>query len=270
MKIQLVSDLHLEFGDITIPNAGNTDVLILSGDICLSRSFKGTDYYSLTLMAQAELQRYRDFFLQVATDFPYVVYVTGNHEFYHGYWPDGINYLKNELSKYSNFHVLELESVTIHDVKFLGGTLWTDFNNQDVGTKIHVASLMNDFRIIKNKSNNYKFTVNNALERHLDTKLYLEKELSNFNGKTVVVGHHAPSKQSIKPKYEKDVILNGAYSSNLEDFILKFPQIKLWTHGHTHDSFDYFVGSTRVVCNPRGYYNYEENIEFDPLKVIEI
>ena len=64
--------------------------------------------------------------------------------------------------------------------------------------------------------------------------------------------------------------MNGAYSSDLSEFILDRPQIKLWTHGHTHDPYDYMIGSTRIVCNPRGYIHYEEiadNFEFKLLEV---
>jgi Icc-related predicted phosphoesterase len=88
--------------------------------------------------------------------------------------------------------------------------------------------------------------------------------------KFVVVGHHAPSKTSTKPRYQNDTLMNGGYSSDLSEFILDRPQIKLWTHGHTHDKFDYMIGDTRIVCNPRGYINYEEcanNFEFQLLEV---
>ena len=86
----------------------------------------------------------------------------------------------------------------------------------------------------------------------------------------VVVGHHAPSKQSTKPRYKDDYHMNGGYSSDLESFIIDRPQIKLWTHGHTHDEFDYMIGSTRVVCNPRGYDAYEEQADRFKLKYIEV
>jgi hypothetical protein len=77
----------------------------------------------------------------------------------------------------------------------------------------------------------------------------------------VVVTHHAPSKLSIKPKYQHDQLMNGGYSSDLSEFILDHPEIRVWTHGHTHDTFDYTVGDTRVLCNPRGYAGYEERAE---------
>lgn len=91
-----------------------------------------------------------------------------------------------------------------------------------------------------------------------------------FDEKFVVVGHHAPSKQSTHPRYQHDTLMNGAYSSDLNDFILAHPQIKLWTHGHTHEDFDYMLGTTRVFCNPRGYINYESKADYWTLKSVEV
>ena len=95
-------------------------------------------------------------------------------------------------------------------------------------------------------------------------------EATPVDAKIVIVGHHAPCKSSTKPRYQGEYIINGAYSSDLTELMLDNPKIKLWTHGHTHSTFDYMVGSTRIVCNPRGYYSYEENEEFDPGKIIEV
>jgi Icc-related predicted phosphoesterase len=88
--------------------------------------------------------------------------------------------------------------------------------------------------------------------------------------KVVVVGHHAPSKLSTHPRYKDEDIMNGAYSSDLSEYILDHPQIKLWTHGHTHEDFDYLIGSTRIVCNPRGYIKYESRADEFNLKFVEI
>jgi hypothetical protein len=88
--------------------------------------------------------------------------------------------------------------------------------------------------------------------------------------KIVVVGHHAPSKLSTKPQYQDDVMVNGAYSSDLSEFILDRPMIKVWTHGHTHHTFDYMIGSTRIVCNPRGYHGYEDRADNFQLQYIEV
>ena len=92
----------------------------------------------------------------------------------------------------------------------------------------------------------------------------------NHDKKFVVVGHHTPSPFSIHPKYAHDKLMNGGYHSDLIDFILERPQIKLWTHGHTHEEFDYMIGSTRVVCNPRGYADYETIADNFKLKYLEI
>ena len=88
--------------------------------------------------------------------------------------------------------------------------------------------------------------------------------------KFVVVGHHAPSRMSTHPRYKRDVLMNGAYSSSLDEYILDHPQIKLWTHGHTHEDFDYMIGSTRIVCNPRGYDGYEKRADSWDLKFFEV
>jgi hypothetical protein len=86
----------------------------------------------------------------------------------------------------------------------------------------------------------------------------------------VVVGHHAPSKASTHPRYADDTLMNGGYSSELSEFILDRPGIKLWTHGHTHEDFDYMIGGCRIVCNPRGYIGHEQRANEFKLKVIEI
>lgn len=99
---------------------------------------------------------------------------------------------------------------------------------------------------------------------------YINIVTSANEQKFVVVGHHAPSKASTHPRYQGDTLMNGAYSSSLDEFILDRPQIKLWTHGHTHEPFDYMIGSTRIVCNPRGYIGHEKRADNFELKYVEI
>ena len=110
-------------------------------------------------------------------------------------------------------------------------------------------------------------------------KVYLNDEAvgttpyTHKDKKIVVVGHHSPSFQSCHEQYKHDYLMNGAYHSSLENIMLDNPHIKLWTHGHTHHPFDYVIGETRVVCNPRGYeqpYGYSEFTGWDPEKVVEI
>jgi hypothetical protein len=145
-------------------------------------------------------------------------------------------------------------------------------NKEDALTLYHIKSRMNDFRIVRNSNRvvNFKdeegkfhervarFCPEDAVEDHKKMLDYIRVVIENDpTAKYVVVGHHSPSKLSTKPMYENDTLMNGGYSSDLSEFILDRPQIKLWTHGHTHHEFDYMVGNTRIVCNPRGYVGYE-------------
>jgi len=255
MKIAVASDLHLEFGKISLENEENAEVLILSGDICVAAHFK---------------QSFIDFFRECSERFPHVIYIMGNHEHYDGDYQLSYQLLKDELSSFENVYLLEKEVVKIKDFTFIGGTLWTDMNKNDPNTLWHVRRVMNDFRIIRNGGSNV-LTPDDVYSDHLQMIDFIKNVVDvNKEGKFVVVGHHSPSKLSIKPKYEKDVLTNGAYSSELSEFILDRPQIKLWTHGHTHETFDYMIGSTRILCNPRGYIDYEKRADEFELLFTEI
>jgi len=209
----------------------------------------------------------------------------GNHEHYHGDFATTGKIIKEELAQYANVHLLDRETKVIDDVTFIGGTLWTDMNKEDGITLMHMKSMMNDFRMVENsaRKTHYKdtlgnshvriarFTPDDAVEDHKKMleciKIMVE---GKHDQKFVVVGHHAPSKASTHPRYVDETIMNGGYSSDLSEFILDHPQIKLWTHGHTHENFDYLIGSTRIFCNPRGYINYEASADKFTLKTVEI
>jgi Icc-related predicted phosphoesterase len=271
MKLQIVSDLHLEFGDIEIPNVG-TDLLILSGDITVA-----ADLESPRAMVTENTNK---LFNQVCRDFKNVIYVLGNHEHYHGNFAFSTEILTRHLSHFPNLHILDTSSVVIDDIVFVGGTLWTDFKRNDPIVKWDAARMMNDYRSVYNGEvtiggSSCKFIPEDALMYHNNMLAYIDamyiKETWSPESprKMVVVGHHAPSFQSISGRYVGDR-LNGAYASDLTDFIVDRPMIKLWTHGHVHTTSDYMINSCRIVANPRGYYGYEENPQFDPGKVIEI
>lgn len=275
MKIAICSDLHLEFGDIVLKNAG-ADVLILGGDILTAQElhdFKADDVkFADELTRRGTAERYREFLARCSAEFPHVIYIAGNHEFYHGKYPDAYSYLEEECSAFNNVHFLEQRCKEICDVTFIGATLWTDMNKGDRTTLMLVQEMMNDYRVIRNSDKNYaRLKPLDTYNRHRKSLDYIKSVInSNPNKKYVVVGHHAPSKKSVKPRYAEDVEMNGAYSSDLEDFILAYPQIKLWTHGHTHDAFDYAIGDTRIVCNPRGYIGYESRADEFALKFVEV
>ena len=282
MKIKVVSDLHLEFGDINIENAEGADVLILSGDICLAEELYDFPEEKYLLSDDMRKQsdsyrrqsayRYREFFKRVTTCFPNVIYVAGNHEFYHGKWVKSLTVLREESKKYPNMHFLEMDSVKIGDVTFLGGTLWTDMNKGDPLTLHAVADMMNDFSIIRNDEAGFtKLKPANTMVRHRKLIEYIRAVIEGkFDEKFVVVTHHAPCRLSIADHYKNDYIMNGAYASDLSEFILDHPQIKLWTHGHMHNPSDYILGETRVVCNPRGYVGEEHLSDFNPNLIVEV
>jgi Icc-related predicted phosphoesterase len=131
--------------------------------------------------------------------------------------------------------------------------------------------MMNDFRIIRNSQRNYaRFSPQDAAIRHRETLAYIKLMVAEkHDTKFVVVGHHSPSFQSVHEFYKHDTVMNGGYHSELSEFIMDRPQIKLWTHGHTHHCFDYVIGETRIVCNPRGYDGHEDT-GWDPNKIVEI
>lgn len=271
MKIALCSDLHLEFADIILKNDENADVLILGGDICTAVDLPYSD--------SDRGQRFRDFFSRCAFQFPHVIYIMGNHEHYNGDYQKSAHLIRAEVCKYDNFYFLDKEVKEIDDVVFIGGTLWTDMNKEDPITLWDISRCMNDFRIVSNSARKVgssdrpsRFLPEDAVENHKAMVSYIDTTLKDVAPwkSVVVVGHHAPSKQSTKPRYKDDYHMNGGYSSDLESFIIDRPQIKLWTHGHTHDDFDYTIGSTRVVCNPRGYDAYEEQADRFKLKYIEV
>ena len=137
------------------------------------------------------------------------------------------------------------------------------YNHNEAGFAIKIGE--------KKKQEPSTFCPEDAVVDHRKMLGYIQTVIEGkFDQKFVVVGHHAPSRLSTHPRYKHDTLMNGAYSSSLDDFIVDHPQIKLWTHGHTHEDFDYMVGSTRIVCNPRGYDGYEDRADSFNLKYVEV
>jgi hypothetical protein len=198
----------------------------------------------------------------------------GNHEFYHGRFYDSIEHMRDECAKFPNIYFLERDTKVIDDVTFIGATLWTDMNKGDPLTMHAIEGMMNDFRIIRNDKRNYAaMSARDVVDRHARTLQYFRTVLAEqHNKKFVVVGHHSPSFQSVHETYKHETLMNGGYHSDLSEFILDHPQIKLWVHGHTHHPFDYMIGETRIVCNPRGYENdgYSEDTGWNPNIVLEV
>lgn len=279
MKIALASDLHLEFQTITLPNTEGAKVLILSGDICVAHSLHDhpidkpiPEDAMKPGRNQSAAYKYREFFDHVSQEYDHVVYVAGNHEFYHGRFPDAYDWLYEEMKRYDNIHFLDKDDITIDDVTFVGGTLWTDMNKADPTTMQLIEGMMNDFRVIRNSTFHYRrFAPGDAVNDHRNTLKYIKQVVDSDPAKKyVVVGHHAPCALSIHETYKNEFYMNGGYYSDLSEFILDRPQIALWTCGHVHNPHTYYMGDTLVACNPRGYAGHDPEAANFKLRYIDL
>jgi len=265
MKVKVVSDLHLECCEQGhgVPDLGSGEYLILGGDILCARNFKKNGKLN---------QVYKDFLQKCADNFAYVLYVAGNHEAY-GYNYEGTwDVLRENFP--SGVCLLENNTLETSEWIFIGATLWTDFCNGHPLEMLEAKQCMNDYKTIRITPKYRKMQPEDTYRFHNESRHYIEEKLKEYKDKKVwILTHHAPSWQSVHEKYRRSGISNGAYVSNLDNLILDNPQIKVWSHGHTHTTFDYKIGGCRVVCNPRGYYNgynnADLNIHFDPNFVID-
>lgn len=248
MKIQIISDLHQEFGVMNLTFEA-ADLVILAGDINLGT--KGIAWIKSTIPTIP------------------VIYVLGNHEYYKGSYPKTLDSVRQAASD-TNIHVLENKAVVIGDVTYHGATLWTDFallGDSRVNGSI-CQSKMNDYKMIRRDPSYSKLRSIDTFVMHQQSLKWLETSLeSTTTKKNIVVTHHAPSSKSIPEQYKDDVV-SSAYASNLESFILKH-QPQYWIHGHVHVPVTYEIGGTTVLCNPQGYIDEPYN-GFNKNLIIEI
>jgi hypothetical protein len=200
------------------------------------------------------------------------VYIAGNHELYNGLWNASIEHLREECAKYPNIHFLERDVWKHEDITFIGATLWTDCNKEDPITLHALTDMMNDYRAIRNDDLHWiKLRPEHTVRRHQQTLGYIKSVVEGkHDEKFVMVGHHTPSHKSIHENYANDYVMNGGYHSDLSEFILDHPQIKLWTCGHTHEPHSYYIGDTLVACSPRGYAGWDPNAENFKLRYIDL
>lgn len=244
MRIQILSDIHIEFGNYNLSKS-DADVICIAGD--LGTGSRGLDW------------------IKNQTTKP-VIYVFGNHEFYN----HDISLIKQlSINKPANVFILENKSIEINNVVFYGATLWTDFllyGSENEKLCKQNALRMNDYHCIKNRKS--LLTADIVQKINLESVNWLVKESrkKDKNKKSVIVTHHAPSTKSIHEKYKSD-ILNSSFSSNLDDLVIMM-DADVWIHGHTHTSFNYNIGKTNIICNPRGYPH--EITGFNDNLIIEI
>lgn len=253
MKLNILSDLHLGVHAQDTP-LNDADVVVLAGDIAPPR--------------QAALWALR-------LEKP-VLYVLGNHEFYGSSIDAATTELKG-LCAGTHIHVLDNDEAIIDGVRFLGSTLWTDFMLFGGGSERAAAALeaqqrMRDFsRIRAGAATAAPFTPDDAAKLFARNAAWLDRRLQvPHAGPTVVITHHAPSRRSIHPRFTGS-LLNACFVSDAEHLV-GAGRAQWWIHGHTHDSFDYLLNGTRVICNPRGYARagVNENARFDPNLTIEV
>jgi predicted phosphodiesterase len=253
MKLNILSDLHLSGGTLEVPR-DDADVVILAGDVARPKEAVS---WALGFAKP-------------------VLYVLGNHEFYGG----GIGEIAQEFKQLcagTNIHVLDNDQLIIEGVRFLGSTLWTDFMLWTEGEQRALAMreaqcFMRDFsKIHVDKPMPRLFTPQDAGALCRANVRWLESRLVEPHaGPTVVITHHAPSRQSIHPRFDGS-LLNGCFVSDLHHLV-DGERAQLWINGHTHDSFDYMLNGTRVMCNPRGYSKkgVNENPLFNSNLVVQI
>lgn len=261
MKLLVLSDLHLDNANVKLAAGLDFDAIILAGDLCNS-GVHGTAW-----LAQKE----------VCAGKP-VIYIQGNHEFYESPLPFTLSEMRTQ-TKGTSVHLLDRNVLILGNVRFVGCTLWTDWQiatdgQQDASKAMLMAKLyMLDYRYISPTNNDFSRLepADTAAFHARDRAWLLETLATPFDGKTVVITHHAPHRKSLPDRYASNWH-SPAFVSELSD--ATFDSADLWVHGHLHDVFDYHVGNCRVVCNPRGYVDERtsrsEVSDFNPALIITI
>jgi len=254
MKVNLLSDLHTEFWSDLAVHPGEGDVLILAGDIGLALTLKTTSG-----------RYYREFLKTASESYNKVFYVLGNHEYYDYTFEDTLTDIQEFV--YDNFTVLNNSSEFYNGVHFVGATLWTGFDKANPVVMKDAGDCMNDYDLIILGED--KLHPEDTLWEHNNSVEWFNQVLPTLNGDVVMITHHAPSIQSIKGRYDREMTKH-AYHTDLTRLIANHPNLKVWCHGHTHVQNDYKVQQCRVLSNPFGYDGYELNKSFCPIMEFEV
>lgn len=275
MLFRLFSDTHMEqsrhatrLASVTwagvyfpvLPNDAES-VLLLAGDIC---EFEHMEFFS-------------DLWKALSERFLAVVYVPGNHEYFGVKAPYGKSTFfkhKELLRTYgSNIYLLDNSKVEINGYTIYGTTLWSNYDNNPLSTT--ACAGMGDFRwssmSVGPQSPARTPNPQDYADRYAVALESLTNELARGVDNTVVISHFAPSHKSIHQRYAELIPYekNFHFANRLDELIMAHPNIKLWVHGHTHNQFDYTIGSTRVVCNPCGYQGEDVDV-FADLTYLEV
>jgi Icc-related predicted phosphoesterase len=266
MRVWFLSDLHHhETWPFLPPDvAPEADVLVIAGDAGEEMSRRSIPWVAETF------SRY---------GLP-IIYVPGNHDFYGSHLVHEVRKAQLVAEHYGITLLATGQSVVIGGTRFVGSTLWTDF---DLGGYGHFAETeamrwLNDYRYIRTE--NYRRALpKDTAAQHIAQRGQIEQVLAtSFDGPTVVVTHHAPLPMSLQ-NGKVECELDAAYASNLSALMEQYTP-ELWLHGHIHQNRDYFHGGTRIMANPRGYllgqrmrgrgHLRPENPSFNPAMVIKV
>lgn len=262
MKINILSDLHLEFGQYPLTISG--ECLLLAGDTIVVNHLISTrgparNHFQPT---------YQHFFRRASEQFDRVYTIMGNHEFYHGEYVECFRVMREYLAQWPNITLLENEHVELTPGwRLWGATMWTDFRDNPL-YEMEGQRNMNDFEIIR--WGDARFTAARSADVCRDSQRQLRETLTQHTDtRWVVMTHHAPSERSVSPRFRGSP-LNPAFHSDLDELIELSPEIGYWIHGHMHNFSRYRIGETEVICNPRGYSGREWVPDFHPELIIEL
>ncbi|NCQ51819.1 hypothetical protein GW796_07990 [archaeon] len=265
--IRIFSDIHLDFDipnktnkfkpetSIWVPPAMDTDketILILAGDIWHAK--KPFNFMNFS------------WFKKISEKFHSIIVILGNHDFWNGnIQKEYLNYqtqINNQNLK--NVHLLQNDTIIIDNIKFIGGTLWTDYNNGNPISMQLAEQNMNDFRYIKNGNAFSKLRSTHIIGEHIKTKTYIENNSTkDYDSQFLwVLTHHLPTFKSVPSIYQNEERFheNGMYATNLENLFNE--NISAWVHGHAHEYQNYTINKTKILSNPRGYVG--ENTHYQP------
>lgn len=234
MKIRIYSDLHLEFGRPFWPSTqgGDEDLVVLAGDISVGTA--GVRW--------------------AAESFPHVpvVYVLGNHEYYHRNFDTLIDACRQD-ARGTNVHILERDILDVGGIRVLGCTLWTDYallgtDRVDEARNWAKRSLA-DHGLIRRDSGQF-FTPDHAAESFAASTHWLDQQIAAAERPLLVVTHHAPTAATVAPFYQGK-ISNASFHSNADHLIR--PPVRMWVHGHTHHNAELMHQGVRIISNQLGY-----------------
>jgi Icc-related predicted phosphoesterase len=252
MKIQYISDLHLEFQlnasflniNKLIPKA---DILVMAGDITLFYKNLDKEFY----------------FDYLSKNFKEVYWLPGNHEYYNS---DIIRYHKfQQKAIRENIHLVNNEVISNEGINLIFTTLWSSISGNN---ELYIKSHVSDFSLISYDGEDFRPNHFNKL--YADSKNFLESELSKRqNEKNVIITHHVPTFINYPEEFKRSP-LNEAFAVELSELIDKYSP-EAWIYGHTHvNTPEFKIGKTRLLTNQLGYVEMEEHKTFRRDAVIDV